>query len=206
MLADTVATLVLEPTPRIEEPRKLLRSIVADTAIAFTPHPLGFVRCHLGESSRGLVYLHCWPGTPRFCQSDGSNVHRHSVAVASLVLAGELTDATYEWRSYQGGDCRLFAQDLNRPSAGLAPTSEVGHPVLTQSKHVRAGERYLIPSGTFHSTEVDWTMLVVTAAVFVAGEAGVPLVVGSASGARLRRYEAPTLDNSELLSRIRDLV
>ncbi len=160
---------------------------------AVSTHPLGFLRWPLGACSRGLVYLHCWPGHNGYIQSPSLRIHQHSVAVTSFVIIGQLHDVAFDWIDDSAGDRRLLAQNRTGTGPRLLRTERIGGVVRRLDRFVQAGQHYTIPPDVFHETRIDWDTKVMTVAMFVGKSERPPLVAAPLFESGDREYQAVTI-------------
>jgi hypothetical protein len=156
-----------------------------------TKHVLGFLHCKLGELDGRTLRLHIWPDTERLYGDPQWPVHTHHWTISSAVVAGHVVNETFAvWPDIQG-QSQLY--EVHYAGNGLSErrrTDERVVVVKNDSETWRAGDRYDIPLGTYHSTTVPEGTFAATIIVTGTRTDALPLVLGQASGKAQYHYSA----------------
>ena len=146
-----------------------LRNLLLDTspaAATMRQHPLGFLRLELGRGEDGSqLLMHCWHERLRAPQDISLLRHAHMFDVYSEVLVGRLTDRLYRWHEEQDGPFALYRTQVSIERSSLVATNETGRLGLEASRPVSRGERYVVPVGIFHETDVPTDERTITLAL-----------------------------------------
>ncbi|WP_283135648.1 hypothetical protein [Rhizohabitans arisaemae] len=125
--------------------------------IAAVRHPLGFLCLPIERSGEDGVCVHLWsPSLPEI-EPTTSPVHAHSWDLLSHVLYGELRNNLFHIVDAPEGPYRLFEVISGADEDEIRPTERLVSCRLAGSEIHRAGDTYSLPTGRFHTTEVEGT-------------------------------------------------
>jgi hypothetical protein len=141
--------------------------------------------------------LHIWPDTERDYAEPRWPVHTHRWTISSVIVAGQVLNETFAVEPTDGGQHQLY--EVLYAGDGITERARTKQRVSmrpARSDSWRAGDRYEIDLGTFHSTTVPDGILSATLIVSGVQTDAPPKVVGDVSGVDAYRYTArPVADN-----------
>jgi len=210
LLEDAMATVLGagDPRPRLLSLVETLAEAPAD--VPASRHVLGFLHCRLGACDDRTVALHVWPDGPRQQGEPVWPVHSHRWTISSAVIAGYLVNETFRVRPSETNSHQLY--EVRYISDELSERQRTGQHVEISPHSAdrwNAGDRYEIPLGTYHTTNVPHDVFAATVMVTGKKEDVPPLVVGDASGVPSYRYGVDPVDTGEwaaVLDRLREMM
>lgn len=129
-------------------------------------HPQGFLKIKLGQTMLdGIiteVQVNVWSAKHRYPQADPSICHSHNGRLRSYIMYGELENRQYRVQEKSNQRFALYKVNYEKSSSKSKNTNQQVSCVLTNSDILKAGEKYSVDSGDFHSTHVQTGILACT--------------------------------------------
>ena len=141
-------------------------------------HPLGFVSCVVDEYPGLYVRrVHYWPPGERRVKNPDWPIHTHSYDLESLVLSGNVRDTQY--RVSPGDQWCVYSVNYYQGGSEIVRTSECVSAIVEVDALRHAGERYQVPRGVFHQSQVAHDQAAVTVVLLSNHGADAPKVLGT---------------------------
>ncbi|SBW22494.1 hypothetical protein FDG2_2725 [Candidatus Protofrankia californiensis] len=133
----------------------LTNAVAAPRDAAVLRHPLGFLCIPVIRFEEGGVCVHVWTRRVHTPRPTTSSVHCHSWDLQSLVLDGEIHNHLVRVTPTTGVPShRVFEVHSHGDVDEIRATPQLVHCGPGTVESHRAGEVYVMPSGTFHRSEV----------------------------------------------------
>lgn len=148
-----------------------------------TIHPYGFYIWKMPEISPSFsLRVHVWLPRARKRQQPDWPPHSHNSNLHSFILAGQITNCTWEWEPDGAGHYQMYEVGYDGGLSSLRKTSVTGN-LVAEKRHVyRSGSSYLVPSGVYHASEVDERSSAVTVVLLDRNIYGTSKVIGAKQG------------------------
>lgn len=149
---DELLAAVRDGLPYVEITRQVLNCVPIISAQQAYEHPNGFLVFDLAQVDQLQLRLHIWDSNT--LGQKAHSIHDHTYSVESIVIDGCIRQTT--WSTGAENDQRFaeFEVDYLGEASTMKPTGRT----LTVSPDAvdvfRAGTRYNLPEGVFHSVEV----------------------------------------------------
>lgn len=120
-------------------------------------HPLGFMHVSVMSSGPESLRVHVWPRHPPSMDVAASPIHNHVWELTSQILCGELTNHIVKLSPSVASEATdqqaivLYDRTINI----VEPTGELVTWKDDAVERLLVGQRYSIPPGVFHYTEVS---------------------------------------------------
>ena len=148
-----------------------------------TIHPYGFYIWKLPSiSPHYALRVHVWLPATRNRQVPDWPPHSHNSNLHSFVLAGKVSNLTWQWVNDPSGQNQLYDVGYEGPLSKLTRTNEIGRLEAKTEETFLPASDYLVPTGIFHASEVVQGLSSVTLVLLEKETTGVSQVVGETSG------------------------
>jgi hypothetical protein len=191
---------------------ELFREFDADRAVSFLrrsdlstaqvlKHPLGFAYTVLRREDQYALRLHIWPDRVRYEQHPFWPIHNHKFDLLSVVLAGSLTNRSYQIRDAgENPTFRLYRVMYEIEGSVMSATERTVDLELAAIERISAHGKYSVAAGTFHQTIVSTGTFTATLALTRDSPADLDIrTIGDIRGQQRYKYA-----RSEILGAERD--
>lgn len=164
----------------------------------FRRHPLGFISTVIAKDDLRNLRLHIWPRGRSIRQQPYFGIHNHTFHLHSWVLAGAVTNLTYNLLSNRQ-EKRLYSVAYDDLHSCLHSTSTLVGIELEQTTSYNVGENYTLEAGVFHESRILHDMLTVTCVLATGSHCGAPKVVGPVAGSRCYEYARSPVETEQIV-------
>ena len=188
-----------------KEARDLLRVALESgllSELETIKHPLGFFQLKFGSQEFGHVKLHTWLPGRAVAQNPPWFVHRHRWPLTSMVLAGSITNETFQVELDAEAERALYDVQFVDGESILVRTKERVRMERASSVEISIGSTYVVADSEYHQSVVSDQAPTVTIVVSSPATRLCPSVIGMANGLqryRYRRDELTEADRSNIL-------
>lgn len=149
---DDLLAAVGDGLPYAEVTRQVLDCISVISALPAYEHPNGFLVFDLAQVDQLQLRLHIWDSNS--LGQKAHSIHDHVYSVESVVIDGCIRQTTWSTRSEGDQSLKEFEVDYRGKASTMKQTGRCLAVSPDAVDIFRAGTRYSLPEGVFHSVEV----------------------------------------------------